>query len=162
MSKNRLELRRMAEAAERAEKTGATPAKKTTKKRKTKARKTATRRTKEKTLARRRIVWCIYNGSMKEEARFPYDQRDAAEEKLQALQAKATKKLYFLQPLKEVLSDAAVTEDEVPEEIEAVVPDDDEDTTADVNATDDDDDADDDEDADTDSDDDEDDDSDDD
>ena len=45
---------------------------------------------------------------MKEEARFPYDQKEAAEEKLDQLRAKATKKLYFLQPVKEPLSDSAV------------------------------------------------------
>ncbi len=40
---------------------------------------------------------------MKEEARFPYDQRSAAEERLEQLRAKG-KKMYFIQPIKELIS----------------------------------------------------------
>jgi hypothetical protein len=108
MSKRRLDQRRMAEAAERLEKEQVTPTKRATRKAATKAPRAKTaRRTKDKAAQRKRLVWCVYNGSMKEEARFPYDQRAAAEEKLEQLKAKGTKKLYFLQPVKELISDSA-------------------------------------------------------
>lgn len=42
---------------------------------------------------------------MKEEGRFPYDQRAAAEEKIELLRQKS-KKMYFIQPLKEVIGEA--------------------------------------------------------
>jgi len=53
---------------------------------------------------RKRLVWIIYNGSMKEEARFNYDQLAEAEERIEALRQKS-KKLYFIQPLKEPLGE---------------------------------------------------------
>lgn len=112
MGKNRMEQRRIAEAAERMEKDAPKTKKKTAKKRKTTKRKTTTRRTKATTLERKRMIWCVFNGSMKEEARFPYDEREAAEEKMEALRAKATKKLYFLQPIKEAIPDAPPREED--------------------------------------------------
>ncbi len=117
MGKNRLELRRMAEAAEAAEKqkkaSGATDGKKTPKKRKAATkRKTATRKTKDRAHQRKRMVWCVFNGSMKEEGRFPYDQKEAAEAKLELLRSKS-KKLYFLQPVKEALGDVVASSTEV-------------------------------------------------
>jgi hypothetical protein len=57
-------------------------------------------RRKTKAKERKRLVWGIFTGSLKEEARFPYDQRKEAEERLEQLRAKG-KKLYFLQPIKE-------------------------------------------------------------
>jgi hypothetical protein len=129
MGKNRLELRRMAEAAEKQKKdTGATDGKKTPKKRKaaTKKRKTAARKTKVRAHQRKRMVWCVFNGSMKEEGRFPYDQKEAAEAKLELLRSKS-KKLYFLQPVKEVIgdtvaptSDALPADEELDETVDAV------------------------------------------
>ncbi len=109
----RLELRKMAEAAEALGEDGATKKKKTKKKKAT--RKKATRRAKAKTTTRKRLVWVVYNGSMKEEARFPYDERDAAEEKVKALRDKAagkSTKMYFIQPVKEALPDAPVVDEE--------------------------------------------------
>ena len=107
MGKNRLELRRMAEAAEKQKKTtGATDGKKP-KKRKATKRKTASRKTKDRGHQRKRMVWCVFNGSMKEEGRFPYDQKEAAEAKLELLRSKS-KKLYFLQPVKEAIGEGAV------------------------------------------------------
>ncbi len=50
-------------------------------------------------------MWGVFSGSLKEEARFPYDQRKEAEKKLEQLLAKG-KKLYFIQPIKEVITDA--------------------------------------------------------
>ncbi len=120
-SPSRLEMRRQAEAAEAEEKSS--PKKKATKKKKKKA----TRKKKTaKADIRRRLVWGVFTGSMKEESRFPYDQRDAAEERIEQLRAKNAKKLYFIQPVKEPLDgetvvakipvddDAADLEDETP------------------------------------------------
>src|SRR5688572_14185211 len=59
-------------------------------------RKATARRSKEKVLQRKRLVWGVYNSSMKEEARFPYDQRSEAEKKVKALAAKSSK-TYFIQ-----------------------------------------------------------------
>lgn len=106
MGKNRLELRRMAEAAEKQEKASRGTSARKTKKRKATKRKTTTRKSKDKGLQRKRMVWCVFNGSMKEEGRFPYDQKEAAEAKLEQLRSKS-KKLYFLQPVKEVIGDVA-------------------------------------------------------
>ncbi|QDV21157.1 hypothetical protein Pan153_58390 [Gimesia panareensis] len=94
-SPSRLEMRRQAEAAEAEEKSSP-------KKKATKTKKKATRKKKAaKADVRRRLVWGVFTGSMKEESRFPYDQRDAAEERIEQLRAKNAKKLYFIQPVKE-------------------------------------------------------------
>ena len=44
----------------------------------------------------------IYSGSMKEEGRYPYQDKAAAEEKLEQLRQKS-KRLYFMQMLKELI-----------------------------------------------------------
>jgi hypothetical protein len=111
MGKNRLEMRRMAEAAEKIKKTaGEDDGKKGKKKAKAapKAkRKTAARKGKDRAHQRKRMVWCVFNGSMKEEGRFPYDKKADAEAKLELLRSKS-KKLYFLQAVKEVIGESAV------------------------------------------------------
>lgn len=66
------------------------------------AKKRATRR-KVKAPDRKRLLWGVFSGTLKEEARFPYDQRKQAEEKLELLRSKS-KKLYFIQPIKEVIT----------------------------------------------------------
>lgn len=110
MGKNRLEMRRMAEAAEKLKKTaGETDGKKGKKKTAAAAkpkRKAAPRKSKDRAHQRKRVVWCVFNGSMKEEGRFPYDKKEEAEAKLELLRSKS-KKLYFLQPVKEVIGDSA-------------------------------------------------------
>jgi hypothetical protein len=57
--------------------------------------------------ARKRLVWVVYSGSMKEEGRFAYDQLEAAHEKIEQLKLKS-KKLYFIQPVKEILGEGGV------------------------------------------------------
>lgn len=95
--KTLLDRRREAEAAEKLP----TEAKvKKTVKRKAK------RRTKAASLERKRMVWVIFSGALKEEGRFNYDQKDEALEKLELLRSKS-KKLYFLQPVKEVIGQEA-------------------------------------------------------
>lgn len=108
-TKSRLELRKEAEAAEAAggkAEAGGKKAKAT--------RKKTTRRTKVKATQRKRLVWGVFSGSMREEARFPYDQRAAAEEKIELLRSKS-KKLYFIQPIKEVITDAPVAAEKAAE-----------------------------------------------
>ena len=69
-------------------------------------------RTKVKTVARKRLVWGVYNGNMKEEGRFPYFERAAAEEKVEKLKLKSPKKSFFIQPIKEDIVDAPATDEE--------------------------------------------------
>jgi len=91
----------MAEAAEKDPALVEANAAKKKKKKATKKR--STRRTKEEVIERKRLVWVIYTATLREEARFAYDQRTEAEERLAQLQAKG-KRTYFLQPVKELLS----------------------------------------------------------
>lgn len=109
---SRHELRKQVEAAEaRGAGDGATKKKKVASS-KAKSATVRRKRKKEKVQPRRRLVWVVYNAGMKEEARFPYDQRDEADKKADALRKKAGK-LYFVQPVKENISDGPA---EAPEE----------------------------------------------
>lgn len=143
---SRLELRKQVEAAE----SNASIAKeaKTTIKKKKATKKRTTRRTKEEVLERKRLVWVIYTATLREEARFPYDQRAEAEERLNQLLAKG-KRTYFMQPVKELLSggparpqpvdDAELEEDDaVVEELEIEDADADDDGDVDLEMDDDD------------------------
>jgi hypothetical protein len=92
---SRIQKRRENEAAEGRD--AKAPAKKKAK------RARAPSKRKAKAAERKRLIWGVFSGSLKEEARFPYDQRAAAEEKLEQLRAKG-KKSYFIQPIKEVIT----------------------------------------------------------
>tara|TARA_R110000850_G_scaffold164162_10_gene288885 strand:- start:34067 stop:34513 length:447 start_codon:yes stop_codon:yes gene_type:complete len=94
-------MRRQAEAAEAESKSS--PKKKATKKKKATRKKKAA-----KAEVRRRLFWGVFTGSMKEESRFAYDQRDAAVERIEQLRLKNAKKLYFIQPIKESLDGEVV------------------------------------------------------
>lgn len=114
-SPSRLDKRREAEAVEALEKENGKKKitkKAATKKKATKKKAAKKSRAKAKTATRKRMIWGIYNGSMKEESRFPYAEREAAEEKLQQLRDKSTKKQYFIQPIKEPIADGPVDDDE--------------------------------------------------
>lgn len=113
MASKRMELRKQVEAAEARGLSADAPKKASGKK----SAGTKTKRVKEKLQARKRLVWVVYNGSMKEEGRFPYDQRSAAEEKIELLRQKS-KKMYFIQPLKEIIGEAPGTSKLVTAEIE--------------------------------------------
>lgn len=113
MARSRLELRREAEAAEAREKVAGDGGTKAKKPRKAPAKRTS--RAKAKAVQRKRLVWVVYSGTMKEEGRFAYDQKDAAEEKLETLRSKS-KKLYFLQPVKELIGEGASVPAEAVEE----------------------------------------------
>ncbi len=103
---SRQELRKQAEAAEAAGIDEESPKKKVKKKKKA-AKKRATRKVKDAVPERKRLIWVIYTATLREEARFPYDQRKEAEEKLAQLLAKG-KRTYFMQPVKELISGEAV------------------------------------------------------
>src|SRR4051812_26432424 len=111
MASKRMELRKQVEAAEARGASADAP------KKAKKATATKTKRGKEKLQARKRLVWVVYTGSMKEEGRFPYDQRSAAEEKIELLRQKS-KKMYFIQPLKEIIGEAPGSAKLVTAEIE--------------------------------------------
>ena len=105
MASSRLEKRREIAAAEGLE-TGKGK-KKATKKKSTKTRTTKKRtRAKAKVTARKRLVWAVFNGNMKEEGRFPYFDRAAAEDRIEKLKLKSPKKLFFIQAVKEEITDA--------------------------------------------------------
>lgn len=103
-SPSRLEMRKQVEAAEAAGEKGGEEKKP---RKSTKAAAPRAKRVKEKVQARKRLVWVVYSGSMKEEGRFPYDQLAAAHEKIEQLKLKS-KKMYFIQPVKEILGEGGV------------------------------------------------------
>ncbi|MDA0832144.1 MAG: hypothetical protein O2955_00370 [Planctomycetota bacterium] len=100
---SRKELRKQAEAAEARDGDDKGGVKK---KKKVAVRKKVVRakRTKEKTPARMRRIWAIYSGTMKEEARFSYEQHAEAEQKMEELRGKS-KKMYFILPLSEPITE---------------------------------------------------------
>lgn len=104
-----MDKRREVEAAEAMGKADGTKKKKKATKKKA-VRKTTRKRAKSKSSARKRLVWGVFNGNMKEEARFPYQERAAAEEKIEQLRLKSPKKLYFIQPIKEEFTAATAVE----------------------------------------------------
>ena len=104
---SRMELRRQHELAEQYEAADKRLGGTTTGRKTAARRKTSTRKRADKVQPRKLLMWAVYNGSLKEEGRYTYAERQKAEEKLEALRAKAVKKLYFLQPIKVPLGDAA-------------------------------------------------------
>jgi len=109
---SRLSKRREAEAVE------SQGASKTKKKRKSARKKSTTSRRKAKATERKRLIWGVFSGSLKEEARFPYDQKDEAEAKLEQLRSRG-KKMYFIQPIKEVITAPAPSEADAEAETDA-------------------------------------------
>lgn len=96
---SRMDKRLEAEAVEAMEKSSGG-------KKKTATTKAKTTRKKAKAVERKRLVWGVFSGTLKEEARFPYNERPQAEEKLEQLRQKS-KKLYFIQPIKELITDGS-------------------------------------------------------
>ncbi len=109
MAGRRLEMRKMNEAAEALgiDETSTAKKKKATKR---KASTTTTRKRAVKAPARKKLMWVIFTGSMREEARFPYEEKQAAEDRLETLLARG-KRTYFLQPVKEAISDSEAAGD---------------------------------------------------
>jgi hypothetical protein len=102
-TRNRHELREQAEAAEKQGKVpaeaGAAEKKKVKEKKKAAAK---PKRSKTKVIVRKRLLWGVFSSSLKEEGRFPYAERDAAESRAADLAARH-KRTYFVQPIKEPL-----------------------------------------------------------
>lgn len=127
-----LELRRQAEAAEALEKEGLAPKKASRSKAKAEKeesgekKKKAVRKTREKPREKRRAIWVIYSGTMREEGRYPYWEKKAAEERLEMLRSRG-KRLYFMQMVKELIVGDGEVQTIVPvleddEEVAAVAP----------------------------------------
>jgi hypothetical protein len=104
-SKRLLDKRREHEAAEKQGKV-----KKDASGKKGSARKAPARKRKVKAPERKRLLWGVFSGTLKEEGRFAYDEKDKAEEKLALLRSKS-KKLYFIQPIKESLNESPVAKE---------------------------------------------------
>jgi hypothetical protein len=102
---NRRELRKHADQAEQSEAGVSEPAAAVATPQAAAGRKAGTapkvrKPRKPKAAPRMRALWCVYDGGMKEVARFDYNQRAAAEEKLAALLGKQ-KGVYFVQIVKQ-------------------------------------------------------------
>lgn len=115
-TQSRLELRKQAEAAGAAEEeleldvdddddSDDEAPKKRKKAAKKKTTTTRAKRSKTKAVTRKRLVWGVFSSSMKEEGRFPYAEKEAAEQKAESLRQK-NKREYFVQPIKEPITDA--------------------------------------------------------
>ena len=79
---------------------------------KTTKKKAVRKKAKDKTPARKRLIWGVFSGNLKEQARFPYDQRAAAGEKIKQLKTRSAKKMFFIQPIKEPITDMPADEEE--------------------------------------------------
>ncbi|MCY2965109.1 MAG: hypothetical protein NT069_15985 [Planctomycetota bacterium] len=126
MAKRTINRRELREQAEAAEKRGVTispdDADTGEKSGKTKEKKKAVakpKRVKAKVIIRKRLIWGVFSGTMKEEGRFAYGEREAADARAADLTAKH-KKTYFVQPIKEPLGDKVIdAEEEAEVEVEA-------------------------------------------
>lgn len=109
-TRNIRELREQAEAAEKQGKTaeGGAGEKKKAKDSKKKAA-AKPKRSKVKVIVRKRMLWAVFSSSLKEEGRFPYSERDAADARAADLAAKH-KRTYFVQAIKEPLPEKVVEE----------------------------------------------------
>ena len=103
---SRLELRKQAEAADKGAAAEETSKKKKAKEPKKKAPARA-KRTKAKIVVRKRLIWGIFSSTMKEEGRFAYGDREAAEARVEDL-AQKYKRTYFIQPIKEPIAEVPV------------------------------------------------------
>ena len=101
---SRLDKRRVVEAADARDAAEGTAEKDGKKKRAAPGtkKKVVKKKVRSKPIERRRIVWVIYNSTQKEEDRFPYEDKKAAEERLEVLRSKS-KRLYWLQAVKEAI-----------------------------------------------------------
>src|SRR5579864_3269833 len=109
-TRNIRELREQADAAEKQGKTteaGASEKKKVKDPKKKAAAKP--KRSKVKVIVRKRMLWAVFSASLKEEGRFAYAERDAADARAAELAAKH-KRTFFVQAIKEPLPDKVLEE----------------------------------------------------
>ncbi len=110
-TRNIKELREQAEAAEKQGKTSAETGGAEKKKAKDGKKKPAAKpkRSKVKVIIRKRMLWAVFSASLKEEGRFPYSERDAADARAAELAARH-KRTFFVQAIKEPLPDKVLEE----------------------------------------------------
>jgi hypothetical protein len=108
-TRNIKELREQAEAAEKQGKSAAAEAGEKKGKEGKKKAAAKPKRSKAKVIVRKRLVWGVFSSSLKEEGRFPYAEKDAAEARAADLAAKH-KRTYFVQPIKEPLPEKVAEE----------------------------------------------------
>lgn len=106
---NRRELREQAEAAEKRGLAGVADDdldsdEKPTKTKEKKKAAPKTKRAKAKVIVRKKLIWGVFSGTMKEEGRFAYADREAADNRAAELSARS-KRTYFVQAIKEPLGD---------------------------------------------------------
>lgn len=110
MAKRTINRRELREQAEAAEKQGAAAGEGGDKKKAKEGKKKAVakpKRSKTKVIVRKRLLWGVFSSSMKEEGRFAYAEKEAAETRAAELTAKH-KRTYFIQPIKEPIADKPV------------------------------------------------------
>ncbi len=110
-TRNIRELREQAEAAEKQGKSTAEAGGAEKKKSKDGKKKAAAKpkRSKVKVIVRKRMLWAVFSASLKEEGRFAYSERDAADARAAELAAKH-KRTFFVQAIKEPLPEKALEE----------------------------------------------------
>lgn len=102
---NRRELREQAEAAEKLKGGDEKKAKEAKKKPAAKSK-----RSKSKVVVRKRLLWGVFSSSLKEEGRFPFHDRESAENRAAEL-TQRHKRTYFIQPIKEPIADKVPAEE---------------------------------------------------
>ena len=107
---NRRELRDQAEAAEKQGVASGEGAEKKKGKEPKKKAAPKVKRAKTKVVVRKRFLWGVFSSSMKEEGRFAYADREAAEARVEDL-AQKYKRTYFIQQIKEPIADVPVVAD---------------------------------------------------
>ncbi|MGQ0635181.1 MAG: hypothetical protein ACT4QC_11265 [Planctomycetaceae bacterium] len=100
---NRRELREQHEAAEKRQPKSAAAGAKSAKDGKKKAAPKA-KRGKSKVVLRKRLMWGVFSSSLKEEGRFPFADKEAAENRAAEL-TQRHKRTYFIQPIKEPIAE---------------------------------------------------------
>ncbi|MFN7769882.1 MAG: hypothetical protein ACK5UC_21995, partial [Planctomycetaceae bacterium] len=75
------------------------------------------KRVKTKVIIRKKLLWGVYSGTMKEEGRYAYADRAAADNRAAELSAKH-KKIFFVQPIKEPLGEGVAAAEEEAAEAE--------------------------------------------
>jgi hypothetical protein len=112
MAKRTRNIKELREQAEAAEKQGKGPPAEAGEKKVKEGKKKAApkpKRSKVKVIVRKRMMWGVFSSSLKEEGRFPYAEKDAAESRAADLAAKH-KRTYFVQPIKEPLPEKVAEE----------------------------------------------------
>lgn len=101
---NRQELRKQGEAAEKRKPSGEASADGKKAKDGPKKAPAKAKRGKSKVVVRKRLMWGVFSSSLKEEGRFGFFEKEAAENRAQEL-SQRHKRTYFVQPIKEPIAE---------------------------------------------------------